>query len=188
MTRPFTDAEIRAAAERLGIPPEKAVAAARAGALQPVAPPGEGGSRPPRPIRPEMRQSVDRTLPEPITLALPLPLNRAQLRGFTITRYREDVRLFDAADRRPNPAPPPVPWGRVALTWHVEHGGTRLQDWDNLHARLKPLQDWLVRRGYLRDDSPAVIPACPTITQRAGVKPLLRRVLVTITPLPEAAA
>lgn len=122
----------------------------------------------------------------PLTLRLPLPLNRANQRGFSIARYREDCRLFDACDRTPNVPPPAVPFARVALAWHVEHGATAPCDWDNLHARLKPLQDWLVRRGYLVDDSPAVIPTCPTITQRAKVRPPLRRVLVTITPLAPA--
>lgn len=52
------------------------------------------------------------------------------------------------------PPPPDAPLARASLgsTWFV-NGRDRSIDDDNATRRLKPVQDWLVRRGYIVDDN-----------------------------------
>lgn len=49
------------------------------------------------------------------------------------------------------PPPPEKPWTHVTITGHI--GCFNPMDDDNAMARMKFLLDWLVRSGYLKDDS-----------------------------------
>ena len=119
-----------------------------------------------------------------MTLVLPLPDNKANDRAHWRSVLKGKHALWKAADATENPHPPLHPFQRVALAYEVRHGGCAM-DWDNLTARLKHAQDWLVNAGYLADDSPKVIPAQPTLTQRAHTKKGERCVVVTIQPMGE---
>jgi hypothetical protein len=118
-----------------------------------------------------------------IRITLPLPSNRANSSvGGWVMRYRDGEQFMRHAGATQNPAPPRVPLSLVRVAYHVVHGGN-LMDWDNLFARLKHAQDWLVKAGYLTDDSAKVIPECPVVTQQPKAKKPDRRVEITITPL-----
>ena len=127
------------------------------------------------------------TAGEPLTLVLPLPSNRGQSRhGHWAQRYKDgDAYAVDALCW-PNPKPPRVPFDCVRLSYHIRHGGNAM-DWDNLFARLKHPQDWLVHQGYLVDDSPRVVIDCPTVTQEPRQPKPQRALVITITPMREAA-
>lgn len=203
MTRPFTEAEVRSAARALGIPEEHAVAAWR-GSQNSPAPPRFAtvermdektrGIGRPKEIDPEHRDtnapplagsdaSTALIASEPLTLALPLPGDRANGRMHHMARYRADEATRREADGWPNPAPPAVPFGRVRLEWTV--CTVREMDRDNRWARLKPLRDWLVTRGYLAGDTDAHIPE-ELCHGQPGTKRGATRVLVTITLLEDA--
>jgi Holliday junction resolvase RusA-like endonuclease len=118
-----------------------------------------------------------------ITLTVPLPSNRANSSvGGWVMRYRDGQQFDKQAVARTNPRPPATPLTRVRVAYHVVHGGN-LMDWDNLFARLKHAQDWLVKAGYLVDDNAKIIPECPVVTQTPKAKKPERRVEITITPL-----
>lgn len=95
-----------------------------------------------------------------IRLVLPLPPNRANERA----HWRKEKRLKDAYDQqcwvwylntpgRPKRPRGPMERARISaklFTWNE-------QDADNLMARLKHTQDWLVEAGFIIDDSPKVL-------------------------------
>lgn len=118
-----------------------------------------------------------------IVVVLELPPNRGNQRGQTRYESFAKRRLwarYDAAVARGEiPPAPPQPLECVTIRYDVKCA--QLQDWDNAHARMKHASDWLVRAGYIVDDSPRVIPECPTLTQRVSRKGAAK-VEVTITP------
>ena len=83
-------------------------------------------------------------------LILPLPPNRANARW----HWRTEVKLKDAYYLRCRAAAPPprVPYGRcrIRATFYLQN----LLDHDNLAARMKWPQDYLVGK-FIVDDSPA---------------------------------
>ena len=114
---------------------------------------------------------------------MPLTTNRGQSRHAHWAQRAGTTTGYAArASLARNPSPPPAPLQRVRLAYHVDHGGSVLMDWDNLAARLKDAQDWLVCAGYIADDSPKVIPAPPALSQCAKRKPTDRGITITITP------
>jgi len=79
---------------------------------------------------------------------------------------------------------PPPPAKPISLCRIATHFRTHCTlDWDNACARQKYPLDWLVTRGYLLDDSPKVIPACPIVTQEIDRKN--KQIEITITTLSE---
>lgn len=104
-------------------------------------------------------------------LTMPLPPNVANARWHWAQRVRAKTRYYRACDERQNvgliPAPPRFPFEHVTLSaaFYVHN----FMDADNAFARLKFVQDWLVTRGYLVDDSPAHLTLEP-ITQEVDRK------------------
>ena len=92
-----------------------------------------------------------------LTFQMPLPPNQGNRRGHWRVGWQAKKDFYAACDARQNvsllPAPPSEPWDAATLSAHFYVHN--LSDPDNLHARLKFVQDWLVTRGYIVDDSPA---------------------------------
>ena len=85
-------------------------------------------------------------------LTLPLPPNRGNARWHWRTENKlkneyYDLCLFSVRVRRPMSMPDRMRITVKLFTWSQ-------MDTDNLMARLKWPVDFLVRRGYIRDDSP----------------------------------
>lgn len=83
--------------------------------------------------------------------------NRASGTGHWTTLHRQDERYREALDALARmgafPAPPTMPYPRVRIritlyTWAI-------MDTDNAVSRAKAAIDWIVRAGYVVDDTPA---------------------------------
>jgi hypothetical protein len=123
---------------------------------------------------------------EPLVLVLPLPDNRGNDRKHWRTAHRDKVAYWDACALMKNPRSPAAPLTRVRVAYHFTHGGAAM-DWDNLAARVKHLQDWLVVAGYIADDSPKVIKGTPPLTDTPHRPKSEHCVVVTLTPMGEGA-
>ena len=115
-------------------------------------------------------------------LVLDLPPDLANARMHWRTKHARQRIYCEACDNRQliGLLPPPgEPLVRAKVTAHFQMHNE--MDWDNLFARLKWALDWLVTRGYLVDDSPKVIPECPTVTQEIDRKN--KRLAITLDPV-----
>jgi hypothetical protein len=93
-------------------------------------------------------------------LCMPLGVNRtnrASGTGHWSTLHRQDERYRDVLDALARmgafPAPPPAPYSRVRI--RVTIYPWAIMDADNAVARAKAAIDWIVRVGYVVDDTPA---------------------------------
>lgn len=92
-------------------------------------------------------------------LTLPLPANRGNARW----HWRKEAQLilayYEACDTlllcRIVPCPPTEPMSCATIRAHLYTWST--MDQTNLSSRLKWPEDWLVRAGYIVDDSPDVL-------------------------------
>lgn len=110
-----------------------------------------------------------------ITLPLPPNMANARMHWRTKNRKRQDYEL--RCDTYPNPEPEPFV-GRAVIKAHLVTWST--MDGDNLMARMKWPVDWLVKRGYLVDDSPTYL-VWVMPTQEIGRKN--RRIEITLEAL-----
>ena len=90
--------------------------------------------------------------PRPLKLTMPMPPNRSNARWHWRTENKlkgeyYDLCLVSVRVRRPSLVPKHTRITVRMFTWSP-------MDADNLMARLKWPVDWLVIRGYIRDDSP----------------------------------
>ena len=89
-------------------------------------------------------------------ITLPLPPNRANARWHWRTEQRKrtdyELRCRVFSTMEPGQDEPDMPWerARIKATLYV----WSRNDLDNLMARMKWPVDWLVKAGYLVDDSP----------------------------------
>ena len=92
---------------------------------------------------------------EPLVFIFPLPLNLANSRMHWRTRNREKKAFYACCDNfqlwGDFPPPPREPFIRATIraTVHAWNKG----DTGNVMGRMKWIEDWLVTRGYLVDDS-----------------------------------
>lgn len=125
-----------------------------------------------------------------ISIWIPRPPDNANNRQHWAVAERQRKRYVDELDVRLNlrqfPQPPhkPFPYVSIASTWYV-FGRHRSLDSDNATRRLKPVIDWLRRRGYFVDDSRlhCVVQTPVEVRDKPphGV-PLLSSVRLTLTP------
>ena len=98
---------------------------------------------------------------EPLVFDLPLPpnmLNGPSSRLHPVKKSFKQREYRAACDAVPAlPAPPAMPLTRARL--EITLRTSLAMDRDGAWARCKWPLDWLVARGYLRDDSPSVIGA-----------------------------
>lgn len=88
-------------------------------------------------------------------MVLPLPPNRANARGRWETRYFGQLRYHTMLDDRQRvglvPPPPTQAYAKVAVTVAMYVWGR--MDQGNAVNRMKWIEDWLVSRGYVIDDT-----------------------------------
>lgn len=91
-------------------------------------------------------------VPERFTFVLPLPKNVANNRAHHMVEYRQKKRYKRSCTARyPRKWSRPMERARLSATFFVWN---LMDQTDNLPARLKFPQDWLVERGYILDDHP----------------------------------
>ena len=94
----------------------------------------------------------------PLVLWLPKPPDNANARlhwaAANRLKRRYQGELTTRRQAKLIPPPPPEPLARVTIEieWHYPNRRHRLDD-DNAIRRLKPAADWLVRHGYLVNDT-----------------------------------
>ena len=113
---------------------------------------------------------------------LPLPLNLANSRIFWAKKHKLKLAYWLVLDDLQMvgkvPPPPQEPWQKAVLSHHwYLHG--RHMDQGNCYNRLKWIEDWLVTRGYLVDDTPECLtlekPVQETDRKNKRVEVTLRR-------------
>ena len=94
--------------------------------------------------------------PHVLKFHFPMPPNRANARGHWRKHHRGMTAYYSQLDAllmfRRLPKPPRTPYGevRATATLHLYN----LMDQGNALNRLKWIEDWLVSRDYVVDDSP----------------------------------
>ena len=92
-----------------------------------------------------------------VSFTFPLPPNRANARGNWRRHHFGQKAFWTALDERQGagllPGPPARPWGKVYATVTLYVWGR--MDTGNALNRVKWIEDWLVSRGYVVDDSEA---------------------------------
>ena len=90
----------------------------------------------------------------PMQLRLPLPPNRANARGHWRKHHFAKKRYWETLDRLQLigklPPPPPEPFYKVMAT--VTFRLWAKMDQGNALNRMKWIEDWLTKRGYIIDD------------------------------------
>ena len=127
---------------------------------------------------------------EPLVFVLPLPANMANARfGHWAKKHRAMKDYWGVLDAllitKRLPRRPATPLARATLEIEMHHN--RVMDQDGAEARVKWPIDWLVSRGYLVDDRPAHLVRTGLIRQVPCTKHTDRRLVLTLTPLAEAA-
>lgn len=130
----------------------------------------------------------------PIELVLPMPVNLGNARLHWRTKLAKKKAYFTALDSialvhraiGPSvdlvsriPPPPAVPLDQCRITAHLVLGN--LMDDDNAMARMKFVLDWLVKRGYIVNDSRRHVRWTGIPTQEVDRKQV-SHVRLTITP------
>lgn len=125
-----------------------------------------------------------------ITIWVPRPPDRANARQHWATANRAKRAYHAELDQRASvrhgipPAPArPIPRATVAVYWHYPDRRHHL-DPDNALANLKPLADWLVRRGYLANDTATHVRWLPIESVVGAPTPPLCTVQLVLTPTP----
>jgi hypothetical protein len=126
---------------------------------------------------------------EPLVFVLPLPVNFGNGRGHWRKKYSQMHQYWSTLDfgviAGKVPRPPRTPYQRVRLDVELHHN--REMDHDGAEARLKWPLDWLVRNGYIADDSPRHIERVGLVRQVHCRKDADRKLVLTLTPIAEAA-
>lgn len=118
-------------------------------------------------------------------LTLPLPLNLANSRMHWRPKHSAKLEYWAMLDQRQMlnmiPPPPAEPFESVTIeaTWYLH--GTPMDE-DNAYARLKWPTDWLVSRGYIRDDKAKNVRLLPP-AQKVDRKNKRLELVITVAPL-----
>lgn len=94
---------------------------------------------------------VSDDVPERATFVLPMPKNLANDRRHHMVEHRQK-KAYKASctERYPRKWSRPMDEARLSAAFYTYNP----MDEDNMNARLKWPQDWLVERGYILDDHP----------------------------------
>lgn len=127
-----------------------------------------------------------------LELWIPRPPDNANNRGHWSHATKEKRALHVELDTRVQarliPNPPATPFASISLSseWFTT-GRQQTLDPDNAIRRLKPVIDWLVKRGYLAGDTPKEVSLTMPVQRRADPPkdaPPLSSVRLTLTPVP----
>jgi hypothetical protein len=122
----------------------------------------------------------------PFVFVVPMPPNLANGRMHHMVKHREKLAYWRALDcllvSRRVPRPPKRPWPRATVSSAMVLGNA--MDDGNAMNRHKWLEDWLVSRGYLADDSRKHLTWAGLPAQRVS---RTEPPTITLTITPEAA-
>jgi len=125
-------------------------------------------------------------MPDALTITFPMPLNLANARLHWRVKHNAKVAYWETLDNLQTvkriPAPPKTPWTKVRVA-SVMVVGAAMDD-GNAMNRHKWVEDWLVTRGYLVDDSKKHLTWDGVPTQRISRK---EPASITLTLTQEAA-
>lgn len=94
-------------------------------------------------------------MPEQLVFRFPMPLNLGNSRMHYMVKHKEKVKYWAMCDLLAKgeilPPPPKKPWDKATISSTMVLGAA--MDDGNAMNRHKWVEDWLVTRGYVVDDS-----------------------------------